>query len=75
MPMIRGKIEPQVESAKPLRNWQNRFANEIAPTADLQVTGESFQIMYSQSWAVESLKHRFELEVHRAEPAALVSWI
>jgi hypothetical protein len=74
MPMIRGSIAPQPPSAELHWNWRNRYGNEISPQADLQTNGDLFRITYSPSWAVESLKHSFQLEVHRVEPRAVVNW-
>jgi hypothetical protein len=74
MPVIEGRIEPRVETAALLEAWNNRYAHEIAPTADLRTDGGKFTITHSSSWDVQSLKHSIELEVHRVNPGAAVHW-
>jgi len=75
MPIIRGNIAPRVSSVKLLQSWQHRRGSEISPQADLEISGDSFKITYSSSWAIESLKHSFDIEARRVEPRALVNWL
>jgi hypothetical protein len=74
MPAIHGQIVPQVPAIAIAESWKNRYANEIAPQADLETDGSLFVIDYSPTWNVESLKHSFELEVHRVAPKSGVVW-
>ena len=74
MPIICGSIVPQISSVKLLQSWRNRRGNEISPRADLRIDGDRFQITYSSSWALQSLKHSFQLEVNKFEPRAVVNW-
>jgi hypothetical protein len=74
MPIARGQISPAIPSTAILQYWKNRYGNENAPQADLETDGSSFTIEYSRNWDINSLKHSFELEVHRVAMASDVLW-
>lgn len=74
MTTIRGAIVPPISVVAILECWKNRYGNKIAPKADLRTDGNSFEIVYSESWKLHNLKHSFELEVHRVAPESSVVW-
>jgi hypothetical protein len=75
MSIIHGQIIPPVSATAIAEGWRNRYGNEIAPQADLQTEdGSTFAIVYSPTWSLESLKHSFQLEVHRLGPTSEVVW-
>jgi hypothetical protein len=54
--------------------WHNRLASLLASEAHLESDGADFSITYSPNWDVGSLKHGFELEVHRLDMDCEVIW-
>jgi len=75
MPVIRGRITPPVDPETILKGWPERQNGAFAPTADLHTDGASFGIEYDKVWDVNSLKHIFEIEVHRILMDAQITWL
>ncbi|SPE45758.1 hypothetical protein SBA7_970015 [Candidatus Sulfotelmatobacter sp. SbA7] len=73
MRIVLGHITPKVASAELRRCWKDRSGNELAPPASLETDGHSFRISY-ETWDTGSLKHIFEIEVHRVSPSSKVTW-
>lgn len=74
MKTIRGRFSHQINPAAVNDGWHNRFASVIAPEARLETNGTAFSIRHSPNWDVTSLKHSFELEVHRIDAGCEVTW-
>ena len=72
---IDGQFSKPLNPAKIVYGWHNRFAGEIAPLAQLHTDGDSFSITYSPSWDIESLKHSFQIEVHRIDQQCSITWV
>jgi hypothetical protein len=71
---IRGQFAHHLNPAAVNDGWRNRFASVVAPEARLETSGTKFSIRHSPNWDIASLKHSFELEVHRIDPGCEVTW-
>jgi len=75
MRIIRGHFDHHINPTAIMVGWHQRFASAGAPEAILETNGTAFQINYSPSWDVNSLKHSFGLEVHRIDSACEIAWL
>ena len=75
MKIVEGMLAPQIDAGTIVTGWNERFAAQGAPLAELTTDGETFRLSVSSTWDIASLKQSFEIEVHRVNPKCEVSWV